>query len=196
MLIGEQSASQQHGVFLTSLSSLLFFFVSRPHTPRAAGQGALRKSEYRPKNYHTMHLRNPVFSSTLNLIGVTRAEVNFLPNFPQGKHPSSLEQLRQTIVEEVKKTEKNLPLIGKMMETTFPLRRQTTVMSCPPVNELMVIWISSLFKVKIVILTHLVAICCLINVCEILQIERFKCCCCIVLLLLLQFSCMQRYSGL
>lgn len=95
-----------------------------------------------------------------------RAEVNFLPNFPQGTDPSSLEQLRQTIAEEVKKTDKNLPLIRKMMETTFPLRRQTIVMSCPPVNELMdlwpalkieseVIWISSLFKVKIVILTHL-----------------------------------------
>ncbi|KAM8769735.1 sterile alpha motif domain-containing protein 3-like isoform 1-T3 [Acanthopagrus schlegelii] len=69
-----------------------------------------------------------------------RAEVNFLPNFPQGKDPSSLEQLRQTIVEEVKKTETNLPLIRKMMETTFPLRRQTIVMSCPPVNELMDLW--------------------------------------------------------
>ncbi|XP_077065672.1 uncharacterized protein LOC143718532 [Siphateles boraxobius] len=27
-----------------------------------------------------------------------------------------------------------------MMETTFPLRRQTIVMSCPPVNELMDLW--------------------------------------------------------
>lgn len=84
-----------------------------------------------------------------------RAEVNFLPNFPQGKDPSSLDQLRQAIVEEVKKAEKNLPLIRKLMETTFPLRRQTIVMSCPPVKELLdlwpalkmeseVIWISSL----------------------------------------------------
>lgn len=37
-----------------------------------------------------------------------------------------LEKLRQTIVEEVKKTEKNLALIRKMM--------QTTVKSCPPAN--------------------------------------------------------------
>uniref|UniRef100_A0A8C3AFD0 Uncharacterized protein n=1 Tax=Cyclopterus lumpus TaxID=8103 RepID=A0A8C3AFD0_CYCLU len=95
-------------------------------------------------------------SSHSNIKRPKRAEVNFLPNFPQGKDPSSLEQLRQTNVEEVKKTEKSLPLIRKMMETTFPLRRQTIVMSCPPVNELMdlwpalkieseVIWISSLF---------------------------------------------------
>ncbi|KAA8578424.1 hypothetical protein FQN60_001081, partial [Etheostoma spectabile] len=47
-----------------------------------------------------------------------RAEVNFLPNFPQGEDPSSLDQLRQAIVEEVKKTERNLPLISKMMQTT------------------------------------------------------------------------------
>ncbi|KAA8587862.1 hypothetical protein FQN60_016724, partial [Etheostoma spectabile] len=47
-----------------------------------------------------------------------RAEVNFLPNFPQEEDPSSLDQLRQAIVEEVKKTERNLPLISKMMQTT------------------------------------------------------------------------------
>lgn len=69
-----------------------------------------------------------------------RAEVNFLPNFPQGKDPSSLEQLRQTIVEEMKKTEKDLPLFRKIMKTTFSLRRQTIVISCPAVKELMDLW--------------------------------------------------------
>ncbi|KAF3833357.1 hypothetical protein F7725_027022 [Dissostichus mawsoni] len=54
--------------------------------------------------------------------------------------PSSLEHLRQTIVEEVKKTEMDLPLIKKMMQTTFALRRQTIVRTCPPVNELMDLW--------------------------------------------------------
>uniref|UniRef100_A0A8C4Z2R7 Uncharacterized protein n=1 Tax=Gadus morhua TaxID=8049 RepID=A0A8C4Z2R7_GADMO len=48
-----------------------------------------------------------------------RAEVNFLPNFPQGENPSSLDLLRQAIVEEVKKTDRNLPLISKMMQNTF-----------------------------------------------------------------------------
>ncbi|KAJ8358980.1 hypothetical protein SKAU_G00155050 [Synaphobranchus kaupii] len=69
-----------------------------------------------------------------------RAEVNYLPNFPEGEDLSSLEQLRQTIAEEVKKTEKNLPLIKKLMQTTFALRRQTIVKTCPPVNELMDLW--------------------------------------------------------
>uniref|UniRef100_A0A3B3QR02 PB1 domain-containing protein n=1 Tax=Paramormyrops kingsleyae TaxID=1676925 RepID=A0A3B3QR02_9TELE len=80
-----------------------------------------------------------------------RAEVNFLPNFPQGKDPSSLDQLRQAIVEEVKKAEKNLPLIRKLMETTFPLRRQTIVMSCPPVKELLDLWPALKMESEIVI---------------------------------------------
>lgn len=36
------------------------------------------------------------------------AQINFLPNFPQGEDPSSLDCLRQAIVEEVKKTERPL----------------------------------------------------------------------------------------
>ena len=87
-----------------------------------------------------------------------RAEVKFLPNFPQGEDHSSLEHLRQNIDDEVKKTEKNLPLIRKMMQTTFALRRQNIVNTGRPVNELMdlwpalkmeseVIWISPLFPV-------------------------------------------------
>ncbi|XP_033947886.1 sterile alpha motif domain-containing protein 3-like isoform X2 [Pseudochaenichthys georgianus] len=69
-----------------------------------------------------------------------QAEVNFLPNLPQGENPSSLEHLRQTIFEEVKKTEMDLSLIKKMMQTTFALRRQTIVRTCPPVKELMDLW--------------------------------------------------------
>ncbi|KAF6721040.1 Sterile alpha motif domain-containing protein 3 [Oryzias melastigma] len=79
-------------------------------------------------------------SSHSNIKKPKRAEVNFLPNFPQGQSHSNLEQLRQTIVQEVKKTERNLPLIQKIMETTFPLRRQTIVMYCPPVIELLDLW--------------------------------------------------------
>ncbi|XP_026100116.1 uncharacterized protein LOC113070979 [Carassius auratus] len=79
-------------------------------------------------------------SSHSNIKRPKRAEVNFLPNFPQGENPSTLEQLRQKIVDEMKKAEKNLPLIKKMMQTTFALRRQTIVKTCPPVKELMELW--------------------------------------------------------
>lgn len=75
-----------------------------------------------------------------------------------GQCPSGLEQLRQQIFEEVRKTKKNLPFIKKMMQTTFALRWQTIVNTCPPVKEFMdlwpalkmeseVKWISSLFPV-------------------------------------------------
>ena len=47
-----------------------------------------------------------------------RAEVNFLPNFPRGEDAASLERLRLQIVNDVKMTDKNLPLIGKLMQTT------------------------------------------------------------------------------
>lgn len=79
-------------------------------------------------------------SSHSNIKRPKRAEVNFLPNFPQGENPSTLEQLRQKVVDEMKKAEKNLPLIKKMMQTTFALRRQTIVKTCPPVKELMELW--------------------------------------------------------
>lgn len=75
-----------------------------------------------------------------NIKGPKRAEVNFLPNFPQGENLASLETIRQAIVDEVKKTEKNLHLINKMMQTTFAMRRQTIVMGCPPVKEIMDLW--------------------------------------------------------
>lgn len=71
------------------------------------------------------------------------AKVNFLPNFPQGENPASLEHLRQAVVEEVKKMERNLPLISKMMQSTFAIRRQIIVvllMVCPPVKEIMDLW--------------------------------------------------------
>uniref|UniRef100_A0A8C6LP38 Sterile alpha motif domain-containing protein 3-like n=1 Tax=Nothobranchius furzeri TaxID=105023 RepID=A0A8C6LP38_NOTFU len=79
-------------------------------------------------------------ASHSNIKRPKRAEVNFLPNFPQGEDPSSLEQIRQRIVEELKKTEINLPLTGKMMQTTFALRRQAIVMSSPPVSDLIDMW--------------------------------------------------------
>ncbi|XP_027132735.1 uncharacterized protein LOC113745390 isoform X2 [Larimichthys crocea] len=79
-------------------------------------------------------------SSHSNIKRPKRAEVNFLPNFPEGKNESHLEKLRQMIVDECQKTEKDLSFIRKLMEATFPLRRQTVVVSCPPVNEIMDLW--------------------------------------------------------
>ncbi|KAI7789727.1 hypothetical protein IRJ41_001288 [Triplophysa rosa] len=40
----------------------------------------------------------------------------------------------------MKKADKNLELIRKMMQKTFALRQQTIVNTCPPVKELMELW--------------------------------------------------------
>ncbi|XP_042266285.1 uncharacterized protein LOC121896443 isoform X4 [Thunnus maccoyii] len=69
-----------------------------------------------------------------------RAEVNFLPNFPRGENAASLERLRLQIVDEVKKSDKNLSLIGKLMQTTFALRRNEIVSDDPPVDEILERW--------------------------------------------------------
>uniref|UniRef100_A0A667ZMR4 PB1 domain-containing protein n=1 Tax=Myripristis murdjan TaxID=586833 RepID=A0A667ZMR4_9TELE len=69
-----------------------------------------------------------------------RAEVNFLPNFPRGEDAASLEQLRLQIVDEVKMSDKNLLLIGKLMQTTFALRRKEVIDDEPPVGEILERW--------------------------------------------------------
>uniref|UniRef100_A0A3Q3L9J2 Uncharacterized protein n=1 Tax=Labrus bergylta TaxID=56723 RepID=A0A3Q3L9J2_9LABR len=66
-----------------------------------------------------------------------RAEVNFLPNFPKGEDGSSLERQRLQIVDEVIRTDKNLPLIAKLMQTTFSLRRKEVINDDLPVGEIL-----------------------------------------------------------
>lgn len=86
-----------------------------------------------------------------------RAEVNFLPNFPRGEDAASLEQLRLQIVDEVQMTDKNLPLIGKLMQTTFALRRKEVISDEPPVGEILDRWpaLKMESQVKIFFLLHL-----------------------------------------
>ena len=69
-----------------------------------------------------------------------RAEVNFLSNFPQGENTRSLEQLRLEIVDEVKKSDKNLVLITKLMHTTFALRRKEVITEDLPVGDILERW--------------------------------------------------------
>lgn len=51
-----------------------------------------------------------------------RAEVNFLPNFPLVENQASLNNIREEIAEEMKKTEKSTSFINAKMQTTFALR--------------------------------------------------------------------------
>ncbi|KAK7891385.1 hypothetical protein WMY93_023348 [Mugilogobius chulae] len=75
-----------------------------------------------------------------NIKKARRAELNFLPNFPKGETVASLELLRAQLVEEVQKSDKDLILIDKLMQTTFALRRLQIVQENPALREFMEKW--------------------------------------------------------
>ena len=78
--------------------------------------------------------------SHTNIKKPKRAEVNFLPNFPQKEDSSTLEKMRLDIVNETKKTDKSLLQIARMMQTTFALRRQDVVMGNLTVADMLERW--------------------------------------------------------
>lgn len=79
-------------------------------------------------------------SSHSNIKRPKRAEVNFLPNFPKGENLESMEQIRLQIADEVKMTDKSLPRIASLMQTTFALRRKEIVSDELPVGEILERW--------------------------------------------------------
>ncbi|KAL0985093.1 hypothetical protein UPYG_G00152820 [Umbra pygmaea] len=97
--------------------------------PEVAVNGG-KRSKHRPNN-------EPARS---NIKRARRAEVNFLPNFPQGEDESSLETQRLEMVHEMTKENRDLLLINRHMQNTFALRRQEIVKSSPPVEHLQTRW--------------------------------------------------------
>ncbi|RXN12037.1 sterile alpha motif domain-containing 3-like protein [Labeo rohita] len=69
-----------------------------------------------------------------------RSETNFLPDLPQGRDSRSLEEDREKMVQEMKKTTPNLAYIDDAMNATYALRRQEIVEEEPPVAEMRVRW--------------------------------------------------------
>lgn len=97
--------------------------------PEVAVNGG-RRSKHRPDNEHARS----------NIKRARRAEVNFLPNFPQGEDEASLEKQRLEMVHEMTKENQDLPLINQHMQKTFALRRQEIVKSSPSVEHLRTRW--------------------------------------------------------
>ncbi|XP_041828253.1 sterile alpha motif domain-containing protein 3-like [Melanotaenia boesemani] len=64
-----------------------------------------------------------------------RSEINFLPDFPQGRSPNNLEEDREMLLDEVKKKKPDSSLIDSLMGRTFALRRQEIVENEPLVTE-------------------------------------------------------------
>lgn len=98
-------------------------------------------------------------SPRTNIKRPKRTEVNFLPNFPRGEDAASLERLRLQIVDEVKMTDKNLPLIGKLMQTTFALRRKEVISDEPPVGEILERWPALKMEPFLADVSHAILLC-------------------------------------
>ncbi len=69
-----------------------------------------------------------------------RSETNFLPDLPQGRDSRSLEEDREKMVQEMRKTTPNLAYIDDAMNATYALRRQKIDEEEPPVAEMRVRW--------------------------------------------------------
>uniref|UniRef100_A0A667YYQ7 PB1 domain-containing protein n=1 Tax=Myripristis murdjan TaxID=586833 RepID=A0A667YYQ7_9TELE len=70
----------------------------------------------------------------------SRTSMNFLPDFPEGKTQSNLDQDRSAMVIEMKKRKADWKQIGKMMNNTFPLRRKEIVEEEPLVAQVKERW--------------------------------------------------------
>ncbi|CAL8313900.1 unnamed protein product [Gadus morhua 'NCC'] len=68
-----------------------------------------------------------------------KAEVNFLPDFPEGRTQNVLEEERLATMEEMKKKKADMKKVNEIMVSTFSLRRKQIVEE-PPVVEVKTKW--------------------------------------------------------
>lgn len=99
-----------------------------------------RRSRNNPNNDHPHQ----------NIKKARKAEVNYITNLPKDQTPASLEKMREQIMHEVEKTERNYLVIGKLMDTTYALRHQKIVgaVVAPRVRDVVDRWPESQVKIK------------------------------------------------
>uniref|UniRef100_A0A9J7ZUW5 Uncharacterized protein n=1 Tax=Cyprinus carpio carpio TaxID=630221 RepID=A0A9J7ZUW5_CYPCA len=78
-----------------------------------------------------------------------RAEVNFLPDHPEGQTDDSLEEVRLIMIDEMKKKRIDSALIQQKMQETFSLRRKEVVEIQPLVEEIRERWPALFLKDEI-----------------------------------------------
>lgn len=100
-----------------------------------------RRSRNNPDNDHPHQ----------NIKKARKAEVNYIINLPKDQTPASLEAVREEIIHEVQKTERNQLVIGKLMNTTYALRRQEIVgaLVAPRVRDVMDKWPALLMESQV-----------------------------------------------
>ncbi|CAM4575469.1 unnamed protein product [Leuciscus chuanchicus] len=71
-----------------------------------------------------------------------KAEVNYIINLPKDQTPATVETRREEIIHEVEKTERNQLVIGKLMDTSYALRRHEIVgaLVAPRVRDVVDRW--------------------------------------------------------
>ncbi|XP_071832162.1 uncharacterized protein [Apostichopus japonicus] len=69
-----------------------------------------------------------------------RAELNYLPDLPNGEDDASMEVYRKTLIAEVQKRKKDMKEIHSLMTRTFAHRRQELVLTSPSVTDIMERW--------------------------------------------------------
>lgn len=91
-----------------------------------------RRSRNNPQNQHPHQ----------NIKKARKAEVNYIINLPKDQTPATLETMREEIIHEVEKAEKNHLVIGKLMNTTYAVRRQEIVgaLVAPRVRDVLDRW--------------------------------------------------------
>uniref|UniRef100_A0A3P8SKE1 Uncharacterized protein n=1 Tax=Amphiprion percula TaxID=161767 RepID=A0A3P8SKE1_AMPPE len=100
-----------------------------------------RRSRNKPDNDHPHQ----------NIKKARKAEVNYIINLPKEETPATLETMRQEIIHEVEKTEKNQLVIGKLMNTTYALRHQEIVgaLVAPQVRDVVDRWPALLMESQV-----------------------------------------------
>ncbi|XP_052444057.1 uncharacterized protein LOC127985893 [Carassius gibelio] len=100
-----------------------------------------RRSRNNPNNDHPHQ----------NIKKARKAEVNYIINLPKDQTPATLETMREEIIHEVEKTERNHLVIGKLMNTTYALRRQEIVgaLVAPRVRDVVDRWPALLMESQV-----------------------------------------------
>ncbi|CAM4569217.1 unnamed protein product [Leuciscus chuanchicus] len=65
-----------------------------------------------------------------------KGEINFLPEYPEGRDDHNLEEARQVLVNEMMKTKPNGSLVKKEMDLTFALRRKEVLQNKPAISQM------------------------------------------------------------
>ncbi|KAI7796508.1 hypothetical protein IRJ41_023565, partial [Triplophysa rosa] len=87
-----------------------------------------------------------ISSPAYNIKKPRKAEVNYCPSHPLGETPETLEEVRVTLLSEIKK-KNNEKTLRMLMDKTFSIRRHEVVKESPPIADFKTRW-PALFRTE------------------------------------------------